>query len=79
MINSLAQIRFPTHQVIISRSELYIHIFKYTDSSCAYEIFSDSIAAGDYILIEPDSQHYRVTIEGDAPWMPIECRRSPFL
>ena len=79
MINSLAQIRFPTHQVMISRSELYIHIFKHTDRACAYEVFSDSIAASDYILIEPDSQHYRVTIEGDAPWMPIECRRSPFL
>ena len=79
MITSLAQIRFPTHQVIISRSDDYIHIFKHTDRACTYEIFSDSIAAGDYILIEPDSQHYRVTIEGDAPWMPIECRRSPFL
>jgi hypothetical protein len=79
MITSLAQIRFPTHQVIISRSDLYIHIFKYTDVACAYEVFTNSIAAGDYLLIEPDSQHYRVVIEGDTAWMPIYCRPSPFL
>jgi hypothetical protein len=79
MITSLAQIRFPTHQVIVSRSEDYIHIFKYTDVSCAYEVFTSSIAAGDYLLIEPPSQHYRVVIEGDVAWMPIHCRPNPFL
>ena len=79
MINSLAQIRFPTHQVVVSRSDDYIHIFKHTDVACAYEVFTSSIAAGDYLLIEPASQYYRVTIEGDEPWMPITCRPSPFM
>ena len=79
MISSIAQIRFPTHQVIISRSEDYIHIFKYADTSCAYEVFTDSIAAGDYLLEEPDRMHYRVVIEGDTAWMPVTCRPNPFL
>jgi hypothetical protein len=79
MISGLAQIRFPTHQVIISRSDEYIHVFKYTDRACAYEVFTSSIEASDYLLEEPDSMQYRVVIEGDEVWMPVTVRPNPFM
>lgn len=73
MIIPLAQIRLTTHSAYVSMSEDYIHIMKFSDRGCAYELFDhdDSIAAGDYILEPVNPYGYRVNIEGETDdWQP---------
>lgn len=73
MIIPLAQIRLTTHSVYVSMSELHIHILKYNDRGCDYELFdhSDSLLAGDYILEPLSSYAYKVTFEGESDeWRP---------
>lgn len=73
MIIPLAQIRLTTHNVYVSMSEDHIHILKYNDRGCDYELFDhdDSLSAGDYILEPLSSYTYKVTFEGEEDdWTP---------
>jgi hypothetical protein len=67
MTPSKTLIRFPTHHVHVQVKEDQIHIFKFNNHGCDFEVFSseDSLTASDYI-IEPMPQiHYQVTVHED--------------
>jgi hypothetical protein len=61
-----ALIRFTTHSAYISISEdQTIHIFKYNNSSCDMDVFTDQFDAAEYILEPLPTSYYQVTVEGD--------------
>jgi len=67
MTPSKTLIRFPTHHVHVQVKEDQIHIFKFNNHGCDFEVFTseDSLNASDYI-IEPMPQiHYQVTVHED--------------
>ena len=70
MHNTKALIRFNTHHAVIQTDERgIIHIFKYCDRYCDFDIFEEdeSLLASDYILTPPNDMFYYVSIPGEIP------------
>lgn len=66
MIESIAHITFPSHSVHISRDDLgTVHLFKYDDATCDFNIFTDQDEAADWLRLPPDTLTYRVVFPGD--------------
>ena len=66
MIRSKSNIQFNTHHVTVCIDEHeHIHVFKYHNRSCDFEVFTDQNEASDYIMTPPPSLHYRVVVSGD--------------
>ena len=61
-------INFTTHHSHVTVDERgFIHVFKYTNSTCDWDMFQDNeqFAASDFILTPPKSIVYRVTFPGE--------------
>lgn len=66
MIHSLAQLKFPHHAVHISiDDDQVLHVFKYGQNTCDFDIFTDQMAASDWIMTPPEPIRYQVIIPGD--------------
>ena len=64
MITTKCIIRFTTHSSVISVDDSgTIHIFKYSNHSCDFDVFDEStqFEAGDYILTPLDDCCYYVS------------------
>ena len=68
MIEKLALIRFVTHAVHITRDVEagLVHCFKYNQTRCDMESFTDLDLASDYILEPLPTLTWAVTVEEDA-------------
>jgi hypothetical protein len=61
-----ATIRFPSHTVHIRIHDLrQIHVFKYNNRTCDFDIFSDQHEASEYILTDLPHIGYRVIVPGE--------------
>ena len=61
-------IKFNTHSCSITVEEDgRIHVFKYSDRSCDFDVFWVQDEASDYVLTPPSDCYYRVVIHGDEP------------
>ncbi len=67
MMTTIVQIRFPTHRVYLNHDEEthQVLVFKYDDSACDYEVFTDYDQASDWMMIPLPILSYRVTVSGD--------------
>jgi hypothetical protein len=68
-IRRVADIRFVTHAVQVSRDTFTdrIYLFKHTDQLCDYASFDRVEDATDYILTPFASLQWQVNIEGEDP------------
>lgn len=56
-------IKFSTHAVYIKVDESdHVHVFKYTDQQCDYEVFDNEYSASDFIFKNFDVFRARVVI-----------------
>jgi len=61
-----AVIKFPSHTVYIKVDEVkHIHVFKYSNRTCDFDVFTDQNDACDYILAIPNPVQYRVAFPGE--------------
>ena len=70
MIMTKCHIQFTTHHAHISVDDrAVIAVFKYTNRSCDFDVFTEQeqLEASDYILVPPEDCHYYVTIPGETP------------
>lgn len=68
MIITKCIIRFTTHSAVISVDDSgVIHIFKYTERSCDFDVFDtlSQFQAGDYILTPLADCHYYVSFDDE--------------
>lgn len=64
MITTKCLIRFTTHHALITVDDLgTIHVFKYSERSCDFDVFDEytQFEAGDYILTPLDDMCYYVS------------------
>ena len=66
MIRTKSMIQFTTHTVSITVDHRgHIHVFKYSERSCDFDVFEDQDAASDFVLSAPADCYYRVIVNGD--------------
>jgi hypothetical protein len=70
MINSkrICLVQFRTHAVYIDHhDDNTIHIFKYDDDMCDFDVFTGDQyeQAGDYILVPLPNIIYRISVDGE--------------
>jgi hypothetical protein len=69
MITTKCLIRFTTHASVITVDDSgTIHIFKYNDQSCDFDVFDEDsqFEAGDYILEPVTNGHYYISFPDEA-------------
>jgi hypothetical protein len=70
MITTKCVIRFTTHTSHVQvDSRGIIHVFKYTDRACDFDMFSEDnqYEASDYILTSPSEVYYYVAFQDEDP------------
>jgi hypothetical protein len=65
MNDTQVQIRFPTHNVHVQVSDDIIRCFKYNGAGCDFELFTDYLSAGDYIVEPLPTHQYRVEFQDE--------------
>jgi hypothetical protein len=67
-IQTQVLIQLPTHRAHITVDDCgVISVFKYSESNCDFDVFSDSnsFAASDYIVTPLPTNYMRVVVNGD--------------
>ena len=67
MQSTKCQIRFPHHSCYIRVDADHIHIFKYTDRTCDFAVFTraEQDQASDYIMTGLPTVYYAVHVHGE--------------
>jgi len=67
MQQTRCQIRFPNHCAHVVVDHKHIHVFKYTDRTCDFMVFTieEQEQASDYILETMPTVFYHVTVHND--------------
>ncbi len=67
MMTTTVQVRFPTHRVYLHHDEdtHKLFVFKYDNSACDYDVFTDYDQASDWMMIPLPILTYHVTVSGD--------------
>jgi len=62
-----ATIRFPSHTAHVTiQADDRIHVFKYNNRTCDFDIFASQHEASEYILTDLPHLGYRVVVRGEA-------------
>jgi len=67
-IQTQVLIQLPSHRAHVTVDDRgVIHVFKYSDRNCDWEVFpdTDSFAASDYIVTPLPTSYMRVVVDGD--------------
>ena len=66
MIRTRSMIQFTTHCASIMVDHRgHIHVFKYHDRACDFDVFDDQDLASEYVLTPPADCYYRVIVHED--------------
>lgn len=67
MNSNVCHIRFPTHNIHLSMEDEsgIVHCFKYTDSRCDLESFTDLDELADWLMLPLPKLVYQVNINDD--------------
>ena len=79
MITTKCLIRFTTHSAVITCDDTgTIHVFKYTDSQCDFDVFDTDtqFEAGDYILEPVTNGHYYISFPDEADPHSSSCNQG---